>query len=94
VKVTGTSMDPRTRFPAITSDLLGQIALSLSDHLRWLDDHLEDVRTDAEARRARRTAMGPAGGRPDRCGRRSFFDSPEDSLVADTMHPPAHSATS
>ena len=48
------TMDPRQRLHAVSSDVLDQLASSFSDHLRWLNGHLEGVRIDAAKRRSAR----------------------------------------
>ena len=52
---TSTMDDPRFKLGGIASELISQLTASLSDHVGWLEDHLEQAAAGAKRRRTTTT---------------------------------------
>ena len=52
--MTMTMDDPRFKLGGIASELISQLTASLSDHVGWLEDHLEEAAAGAKRRRTTR----------------------------------------
>lgn len=50
-------MDPRQRVHAASHEILSQLAASLTEHWGWLEDHLDEVHSEASRRRKRRAGV-------------------------------------